>query len=470
MKRNLQILLITIGFLAGIIFSANFLFDLNFLWLIPIILIITSLFFVKSKIGYVLFLLLAICIGIFRYQTFVYFSSQNNISGYQDQKQSVTGNIKGDVYKDQYFNNVLILDNLSIDGKKIGGEVKVKTLFPNLKDGQKIIVRGKIKPTRGKAESQISFAKIEIINPDQPILVKIKSLFVTGVKRALPEPASSFMIGILIGARSSLPKNLQDYLSISGLSHIVAVSGYNLTIIIGFLDRRLKGHWRWGSLITSIWLIAGFVVLTGGSASIVRAGIMSVIFMIVRFYGRDIKVITAVSLTAIITCAYNPNYLISDLGWQLSFLALSGIVLFSPKIKAFLPKRMPNLLKEIVAVSLSAQLATFPLIAYKFGQVSIISPLANILIMPLIPVLMLFGFLAGILGILLSAYIVSLIFLPLAKFIELLLDLIKYLASFKISAVKISAVSIYSVVLMYSVLFLFALIRNKQEFLDSKKA
>jgi len=270
------------------------------------------------------------------------------------------------------------------------------------------------------------------------------------------------MIGILIGARSTLAKNLQYYLSVTGLSHIVAVSGYNLTIIIGFLDRILKGRWKWGNLVTTIWLILLFVVLTGGSASIVRAAIMSTIFLIARFYGHQIKILTAICLTAFITCLYNPDYLISDLSWQLSFLALTGIVLLAPKISRFLPSKLANFWKEIITVSLSAQLATFPLIAYKFQQISLIAPLSNVLVMPLIPILMLLGFLAGIFGIFLSASITAVIFWPLEQLINWLLDMIKYLSEFKISVVKISTVSIYSVVLIYLILILFVLIRFQQ--------
>lgn len=463
MSNQNKIILITIGFLSGIIFSANYSLPLNLL----VFLIITGLFalasfFVKSRLSILIILIIGFCIGLIRQQVYEYFYPADQLTPIEMHKNYVVGRVTGDVYRDQYGNNNFLLENISINEVKISSEIKIKTFSAEAKEGQKVLVYGKIRPALGKTTHQISNAKVTVLDRSQPILIKIKSIFVSGIKRSLPEPSSSFIIGILIGARSTLPKMLQDDLITTGLAHIVAVSGYNLTIITGFLDRMLKGKWKWGSLVLSLWLILGFTLITGASASIVRAAIMSAIFLVIRFYGRKISILSALCLTAIITCLFNPSYLINDLGWQLSFLSLSGIVLFTPKIENKLPKKFPHFLKEIIAVSIAAQIATYPLIAYKFGQISLISPIANILIMPVIPFMMLFGFITAIFGSILSASVASTLSYPFAKFLELIIDMIKYLSDFNFASMRINNPSILSVLFVYFLLIILALMRTKK--------
>jgi competence protein ComEC len=258
------------------------------------------------------------------------------------------------------------------------------------------------------------------------------------------------MAGILLGSRSSLPRSLQDLLAAVGLSHIIAISGYNLTILTGFLQRHFGRNWRWGGLVFSLWAIVIFVLLTGASPSILRAGVMSSLFLIVNYYGRKLNIFTALSLAAAGMVMFNPNLLISDIGWQLSFLSLIGIVLLAPKFQYILPKR-PRWLNELLAVSIAAQLATAGLIVYIFGQVSLVAPLANLIVLPMIPMLMLVGTVIALLGMALPelAYFLG---HPITWLINQLFNFLNYLSHLPMAANRIVGTNLFAVVCYYVIL------------------
>lgn len=218
------------------------------------------------------------------------------------------------------------------------------------------------------------------------------------------EPKSSLMSGILYGARSGLPKDLLENFNRVGLTHIIAISGYNISVVAAALL---------GVLIYSginrrqaFWIVTGgiilFVLFSGASASVVRAGIMGIIVLLAGFAGRSSRVGNILVITAAIMLLLNPFILIWDAGFQLSFIATLGLVYLSPLFSAW---------PEILAVTFSAIIATLPLILFQFGRLSLVAPVVNILVLWLIPFLMLFGFLA---------IVFSFIFYPLGMVLSLL--------------------------------------------------
>jgi len=180
------------------------------------------------------------------------------------------------------------------------------------------------------------------------------------------------------------------------------MSGYNITIIISlFLMMAphfyIKRRWAWIIIIPSI---IAFVILTGAESSIVRAGIMGIVAALATESGRVSDVKRLLVITAVLMLAYNPYLLVFDIGFQLSFAATIGLV--------YLPKLIPKLdffnkpglsgLFDITTTTLAAQIAVAPLLLYHFGQISLISPIANSLILPIVPFLMALGFITVILS------------------------------------------------------------------------
>ncbi len=202
-----------------------------------------------------------------------------------------------------------------------------------------------------------------------------------------------------------MPNWLLDIFSIVGVTHIIALSGFNITVIARALEKTTFFLSRNLAFLIPTLGIFLFVVLTGAGASVTRAAIMGFMFILARRLGRPREVTVAVVLTAAIMIFANPLILKSDISFQLSFAATLGLIFLAP-IFEFIFSRWPQIIRESVALTLSAQIAAVPIILYQFHQLSVVSPVSNLLILPLIPFAMLLGFIAGLLGI---------FFLPLGK-------------------------------------------------------
>lgn len=226
-------------------------------------------------------------------------------------------------------------------------------------------------------------------------LLKIKYAFTGRLGQVLPEPKSSLLLGILIGARKTLPQNITDNFTVDGLSHVVAVSGYNISVIVGALGGLLaKLFGRKTSFWLSLLIVVGFVIIAGASASVIRAALMGFLVLLSFNIGRLYAITPSLFFAALAMLAINPKILYWDAGFQLSFLATIGIVYFVPLLEK-LTANWPNFfsIKEILFTTMSAIVATLPLILFNFGRLSVVAPLANLLILPVIPATMLFGFL-----------------------------------------------------------------------------
>lgn len=263
-------------------------------------------------------------------------------------------------------------------------------------------VTGKIKAGYGTAAASVSYPKIQTLARDQGWLEQLRQRFFAGVRTALPEPVASFGLGLLVGIRALIPKDMQTELSLVGLSHLVAVSGYNLTIIVQAVERALGRFGRGISLAASLWLIAGFLLVTGASASIVRASLVSVLSLVAGYYGRRFQPLVLILFTAALTAGYNPVYL-TDLGWLLSYLAFFGVLVLAPAVEVRLGH--PKLIVARLAIeSTAAQLMTLPLILWMFGELSIVAPVSNLIILPMVPLAMAVSFVAGLAGMLVPAF------------------------------------------------------------------
>jgi competence protein ComEC len=270
--------------------------------------------------------------------------------------------------------------------------------------GNYVQAEGKLYKTRGAKQAGISFAQIEILHNSTSIVDIIRRKYEAGMQSALPEPLASFGLGLLIGQRSTLPQEVTLALSAVGLTHVVAVSGYNLTIIMRGTRRLLRKRSKYQSTILSVLLIVLFLLLTGFSASIVRAALVSVLSLWAWYYGRTFRPIVLILLAAAITAGFYPIYIWSDIGWYLSFLAFFGVLVIGPLATRRIYKhKEPKMITALIIESLSAQLMTVPIIMYIFGQFSGIALVANILVVPLVPLAMGLCLLAGLGGMLLPA-------------------------------------------------------------------
>lgn len=357
---------------------------------------------VKSRIGLAGFLCLAMMAGLWRGQ--VFFEQQNYMLQAKDLVGS-RGMAVGRVIDTPRWNDDRLyefyLGDVKFEGRPVEGAVKIKSLSGSVSEGQIVSARGKLGRALGRAESQIWYADVQIISATPPLPTRVKKLLTDGMERALPKDSASLAQGLVFGGQRGLSRELQAASRAAGLTHIVAVSGYNLTIIV-LLVLALSRRRHLGSVVVALGLIICFVVMTGASASVVRAGVMAGLVLIVGLSRRKLDNRVALGVTILAMTMWSPRYLYSDLSWQLSVLALVGVLFLAPALLPRSPKRH-TLLWEMLTVSLAAHLATAPLIAYIFGGFSLVAPLANLIVLPLIPLAMLAAFLAGILGMFLPA-------------------------------------------------------------------
>lgn len=455
MRRNVQIISFAIAFMVGIVLAANFGFEFSWWFVVAGVSILVSSLIFRSKLGYLVIIVAALLLGIARYE---YWISHQPVSVdvLTDQKVVINGTVSGEPSWDQYHMYVFYINDVTSNGKTYNGLIRIKSVGGVAKEGQLVKITGKAKAGLGKASVLISYADVSVVSAKQPFMITAKQSFLSGLNNTLSKDSAAFVAGTLIGSRSALPKSSQDLLSTVGLSHVIAVSGYNLTILVALLQNLFGKKWRWGSLIISIWIILGFVVISGANAAIVRAGIMSAIFLIASFYNRRVNLVVCMALTGLGMVAINPANLLSDIGWQLSFASLFGIATLAPKIGKILPKR-PAWLHEVLSVTLAAQLATAGIIAFNFGTISLIASLTNCIVMPLIPIIMAYGAIVAFLGMILPNN-GGIIARPLDVAITIIFDFLKYIQHFSWASIKVSKISVLMVVTYYLVLSLWLIL------------
>ena len=254
-----------------------------------------------------------------------------------------------------------------------------------------------------------------------------------GLNKIIPEPQLSLMKSLFFGGKANLPFELKKQIRQVGLSHLIAVSGLHLTIVTQIVSTCLNALLLTGFLnfLFSVFFILGFVVMADFSASVVRAAIMAILLLIARLNHRLYNSSFALIFAVLFMVFLNPKIIIEDFGFQLSVLATLGIVYFYPVLEKWpfwqkdIFKSQLAFLKETMLLSFSALLFVAPWIIYKTQVFSLVTPLTNILIVPLVPIIMILGFLVALL---------SFIFFPLAFLLGFCLN---FLLSYMMAVIKI---------------------------------
>ncbi len=315
------------------------------------------------------------------------------------------------------------------DGQKLVGKIQISGFGANsVFQNDELEVTGKLMPSSGSYQGRISFAKLRVVKHNPTLVADIRRKFSAGMQTALPEPLASFAMGLLIGQRSTLPADVKQNLLMVGLTHIIAVSGYNLTIMLG-ASQRLAGKRskRLTTLLTFL-LMGLFVLMTGASASIVRAAIVSTLSIAAGYYGRNFKPLNLIFFAAAITAWANPFYIWSDISWYLSFLAFFGVLVLAPLlVRRFRPKWQTSILIMVAIESLCAEIMTMPYVLHVFGQMSLIGLPANVLVVTLIPLAMLLSLIAGLAGMLAVSFVGWLAW-PAVLILTYMLDIAQLLA------------------------------------------
>lgn len=297
-------------------------------------------------------------------------------------------------------------------------------------------------------------ASVAILGHDPPSkiiagLFYVKRIFVNSLYKMLPEPESSLASGILIDGKQSINGELQEKFRKTGLVHIVVLSGYNVSIIAEAIGRIFMFLPRLAGLSMASVGIVAFALITGASATVVRASIMAILVLFSRMAIRNYDPARGLFIASGLMLVHNPTILFHSPSFQLSFLATFCMVRIVPlfeKRMLFLPEKFG--LRELILSNITVQLFLFPILAWMTGFFSAVSLPVNLLVLPLIPLTMLASFMTAITGIFYWS-----ISLPFAFVSHILLSyeliVVDFFSKFSLAEIPVSNFSGWIVMVFY---------------------
>jgi len=423
-----------IAFIAGIALNSIIKIPQIFLWgflLLGIFSIIVSFFYsdhsdVIRKFGSLLgFCLFFLVLGIARIQASEFTIAHDALVKLNDSPEKIT--LAGTIISEPDVRESFQKLKVKVDGTK---SVLLVTAarYPEYRYLDRIKVTGKLKNPpefedfnyrnylmKDGIYSLMDFPKVELIDSKHSYnvfsffyekVLFFKSTLTKSIHRNFMPPQSFIMEGFIFGNDKNMPKDLKEKFNATGLSHLTAVSGSNIVILLEILIPTLLflGLWRGQAFYFALALVWVYILMIGLPVSAVRAGIMGSAGLLAQKFGRQNTSSRAIVITASMMLLQNPLLLLHDIGFQLSFLASMGIMHAKPFMDyAFsfivLPKDKIRFLFDAFSITIAAQVFTLPVILYHFGAISWISPLANVLVVPLIPLATILGFLAALAGV-----------------------------------------------------------------------
>lgn len=500
LMTRLPLMWFSLAFLAGIILAS--LVSLSvWVWIGLVLAALLFLVVVQIVLGrlpsrsfllqpFFFILLTALFLGAARYQLSIPTSDAHQIAFFNDRDYDllITGTIiEPPDYRDDYTN--LRVEVQKVDTGEgdlednVGGLLLVRVSNNQVFHyGDMIRLRGKLKTPPENEDfsyrdylagqhihSYMTSAEVTILpgrggNPFYWTTYAIKDRALENIYRIFPDPESSLMAGILLGVDTGLTDRLQQAFKNTGTAHIIAISGFNISIIAGIffaLFSKFIGPRR--GAVLAILGIAFYTLLVGADAAVVRAAIMGSLALLAKQVGRRQFALNTLLAVAMGMCIVNPLY-IWDVGFQLSFFATLGLILYATPfseaanrlITRYFPtstaEKFAELFSEFVLLTLAAQVTTIPIMAYHFQRISLVSFIANPFVLPPQPAVMILGGLAVLL---------SLVWLPLGQiagwvawpFVVYTIRMVEIFDSIPHGTIVLGDMSIWFVIIIYALLF-----------------
>jgi len=469
-----------LSFTGGIFLNSFFqISQISILTLLVLAIFLVTVLWKFKKIVIAGFCILILTAGILRHQETELRIMNNELREYNDKEENIT--LIGWVSKEADIRETNTMLEVKIED--LGGKVLVTTnKYPQYQYGDRLKIKGKLETppvfedfsykdylVKDGIYSVIYYPEIELIEKNQgnflyAQVLNFKDKLREVVYHNLSPPQSSILGALILGDKKQISQEWKEKLNYAGVRHLTAVSGMHVAILSSVLMSLLIGigFWRRQAFYFSIILIFLFIVMTGLQPSAIRAGIMGGLFLLGQHLGRLSQSSRIIVFAAALMLAFNPLLLKLDVGFQLSFLAMFGIIYFLPFFqKWFKSSSNPSQFKDIIAITLSAQIFTLPILIYNFGYFSLVSPITNVLLLPLLPYIMVFGFIFAIAG---------LLFQPLGWFLSLpvnflliyLTKIVDWFSNLSFSAYFLEISWIWLVV-SYLILFLITWQLNKRQ-------
>jgi competence protein ComEC len=352
------------------------------------------------------------------------------------------------ILSDDYENLSGEIGNLDDYFTPLPGQIwaSVMARGTDIKRSDTVEISGKLREGFGTFPASMSFAALVSVvrSPDADPMRDVRDAFGEKLRTVIEAPAADLGMGILAGQKTALPVDLSAAFMVASLTHIVVASGYNLTILIRFSRRLFAKVSRFAALSLGGLMVLAFACTTGFSPSMTRAALVAGFSLLAWYYGRRFHPVVLLSLVASITIIIDPSALWGDAGWYMSFLAFVGVIILAPLFKSYFwgdkpelaskpqlltriaaklgfrrakekltePTKKQHAIRQIVIETMSVQIMAAPIIALFMGQFSPYGMLANLLVLPILPLVMLLTFIAGITSFLLPEFIAQIIAMP----------------------------------------------------------
>jgi competence protein ComEC len=347
-------------------------------------------------------------------------------------------------------------------------------------------ISGKLKSGFGTFPASMSFADLVnvIRSPDNDPMRDMRDSFGEKLSTVIDEPANNLGMGILAGQKTALPADLSAAFIAASLTHIVVASGYNLTILVRFARRLFAKISRFAALGFSGLLVVAFACTTGFSPSMTRAALVAGLSLVAWYYGRRFQPVVLLSVVAAITIFVDPTGVWGDAGWYMSFLSFVGVIILAPLLKDYFwgqekplqaslaakvwgkfrrryfakknfvapPPRQPSFnLRQIFIETMSAQIMAAPIIALFMGQFSPYGLLANLLVLPILPLVMLLTFIAGLSAFVLPSFLAQIIAVPARWLLDYIIGVAQFISDLPGASHEI-AISPYLSMMIFAVI------------------
>lgn len=400
-----MVMWLSAGFLVGVYWARYTIIQFDWLLIFSLVVsIITCLWFRRRWLIFTLFIMglgLGVARGSFGQIALTQFEK------YYGQSVQIKGAVAEDVSYGQSGNLQIRLRDVSIRQEELSGNVWASLRGSHdIKRGDIIVLRGQL--SSGFGTIPASMYRAEVLSVQQPVpgdtARQARDAFGGALRKVLSSEDTDFTMAYLVGTKLTVDETLVQQLKIVGLMHAVVASGYHLTVLMSAVRRLLENISKYLTALVSFGLMSGFILITGFTPSMTRAGLVAGLSLIAWYYGRRFSPFVLLIFAAAITVLINPSYVWGDIGWYLSFAAFAGVLILAPLLHHyFWGNKEPSMFREIVVATLSAQLLTLPICIAVFGYVSVFALAANLLVVPLIPLTMLLTFITGIASLLFSA-------------------------------------------------------------------
>ena len=403
--RSILIALLCSGFVAGV--ACSMVLHVQAFWGLLAMVVCFACLFVSRR--YVIPFACAISLVAGLGYGSAHMGAREVYVSYYEKTVTLKGHIKEDPSVSASGALSLQFDTVTFDSVTMPGTVYGSFRGTSqAKRGDYIVARGEVSKGFGSFPAKVSITTISnVIRPIPGDTGRVvRDWFADQVRKGVPEPQASLGIGFLTGQKSALTPDLADALKIAGLTHIVVSSGYNLTILVRVARKLLARVSKYASAVSASVMIVAFVAITGLSPSMTRAGLVSGMSLAAWYYGHAFHPFVLLPFAAAITVVWQPYYVWGDLGWQLSFSAFAAVMIVAPLLQRyFFGAKEPGVFRQILGETIAAHLVTIPIIALSFGTISHVAIIANLLVVPFVPIAMLLTFLVGVGEILHIAFI-----------------------------------------------------------------